>query len=688
MAWIGTERMQPPPQLQSHASLPPGGTAHRAKTSLVGERLPAATGPALEARQSQWLLAAALAGFAPMTLHLPQWLSLAVALVLLWHAAVLRRSAQPPPRWLLSTLAMAGALAIALHYQTLFGRNPGVALLALLFALKLLEMRARRDGYAVVLLNFFLLLSQFFYTQSVISALFSLFALTLCCMALLILNHPRAQRGEALRLSALMLAQAAPFMLFLFLLFPRISGPLWGLPVDANAGLTGLSDSMTPGSISALSQSDAIAFRVQFVGKQPPQSALYWRGPVLASFDGETWSTGRGMARKTLPYEARGPAIDYSVTLEAHGKPWLFALELPVVLPADAYITADYQLLAHTPLRSRLRYETRSYPDIIAGAQEAPARLREALELPPEGNPRARALAAAWRSELDGEAEAIVMRMLSYFRQQRFSYTLTPPRLGAQGMDDFLFDSRRGFCEHYAASFVFMMRAAGIPARVVTGYQGGEQNPIDGTLIVRQSDAHAWAEYWLKGSGWQRVDPTAAVAPDRIEGNLAAALPAGEPLPLLARPSFFWLHELRYRWDALGNAWNQRVLGYNPLRQRDFLQSLGMQAPDWKAMTLALTVLCSALLAVMTAWVLLHRPPADPAERAWSLLSQKLARRGLARRAWEGPQDYAARVAAAAPEHGEAISLIARLYQGLRYGRTAPADAVSELKTQVRKFKP
>jgi len=643
---------------------------------------------ALSRRQSLWLLVAAAAGFVPMALHLPQWLSLAVALVLLWHAALLRHLAQQPPRWLVSALALAGAGAVMLHYQTLFGRNPGVALLVLLFALKLLEMRTLRDAYAVVLLNFFLVLSQFFYTQSMVSAALSLFAVALSAMALLIMNQRQVDRVAAARQSALMLAQATPFMLFLFLLFPRVSSPLWGLPVDAHAGLTGLSETMTPGSISALSRSDAIAFRVHFIGPQPPQAVLYWRGPVLASFDGETWTTGRGMAQKTLPYATGGgAAIDYSVTLEAHGRPWLFAIELPAVLPGDAFISADYQLLAKMPVRARLRYDMRSYPNIAAGVHEEQARLAEALELPAVGNPRSRALAAAWRAESGGDSAAIVRRMLAYYREQPFSYTLMPPLLGEQAMDDFLFTRRRGFCEHYAASFVFMMRAAGVPARVVTGYQGGEQNPVDNTLIVRQSDAHAWAEVWFKDRGWQRIDPTATIAPERIEANLAAALPAGEPLPLLARPAFFWLHELRYRWDALGNAWNQGVLGYNPLRQRDLLIKLGMQSPDWRSMTLALSVLCALVLTALAAWALINRPRLDPAERAWRLLSHKLAGRGLARRHWEGAADYATRVGASLPGRAAELDVIASLYQNLRYAPTAAPGTVDQLVTRVARFK-
>jgi hypothetical protein len=276
--------------------------------------------------------------------------------------------------------------------------------------------------------------------------------------------------------------------------------------------------------------------------------------------------------------------------------------------------------------------------------------------------------------------------MLDHFRNESFFYTLTPPLLGENGIDQFLYDTRRGFCEHFASAFVFAMRAAGIPARVVTGYQGGEHNPVDGYLIVRQSDAHAWAEVWLAGKGWTRVDPTAAIAPSRIEAGLASAISAAEPLPFLVRTDLSWLRQLRFRWEAVGNAWNQWILGYNPQRQREVLKHLGMREPDWKAMTAAMAALCGLLLLGLTVWVLHKRIRLDPTVRAWNRLSRKLSRVGLARKDWEGPADYARRVALSRPELAKPMAVIAALYIGLRYGRlsgTEPQRRLRELVTDL-----
>ena len=641
---------------------------------------------AIGARQSAWLLGAATASCAPLVLHLPAGLAVAVGAMLAWQAAILAKALVSPRPWLISALALAAASAIVVYYRTLFGRDPGVALLVVLLAMKLLEMRSRRDAYAAILLCLFLLESQFLYAQTMASAAVGLFVVILVCLTLLIVHQPQLALAAAGRRSAQLLAQALPFMLALFLLFPRVSGPLWGLPLDAHAGLTGLSESMAPGSISALSQSDAIAFRVQFEGGEPPHRALYWRGPVLTRFDGETWTGKRSLAPRALTYANAGTAVNYILTLEAHGKSWLFALELPGLVPEGAYSSADYQLLTRSPVRARQRYEMRSFPDAIAGKLESAQQLRDALELPSGFNPRARALAASWRDQLGADDAALVGRVLAYYRDQAFTYTLTPPLLGHHAMDEFLFDTRRGFCEHYAASFVFMMRAAGIPARVVTGYQGGEHNPVDDTLVVRQSDAHAWAEVWTKDWGWRRVDPTAMIAPSRIETDLATALPVGEPLPLIGR--VLWLRELRYRWDALSNAWNQRVLGYDPRRQRELLARLGMQAPDWQRMIWALSLLCGLLLAALAAWALLNWQRVDAAAAAWRRLSAKLASAGLPRRPWEGPLAYAGRVGAALPGHGPELAEIAGLYASLRYGRSAAPGRVGELKQRVRRFRP
>ena len=645
--------------------------------------------PVLARAQELWLLACAVLTLVPDVEHAPAWLIAAAAVALAWRAAIWWRRTELPPRWLLSFLVAAGSVGVFLTYRQFFGKDPGIALLILFLALKLLEMRRVRDGLAVIFLCYFLLLTHFLNEQGLDVAGLTLAALIVITAALASLAHAGQSVAACLRLSATMLAQAAPFMLVLFLLFPRVQGPLWGMPADAYSGMSGLSDTMSPGSISNLSLSGEIAFRARFEGEIPPKQLLYWRGPVLRQFDGRTWRAGAQQEKVSLPDTAPGETVRYAVTLEPHNKHWLFALEMPAVPPPGAIVSREYQVLSKTPVRSRLRYEMQSRPGFVPDADETDATLRTHLNLP-ANNPRTRALAEQWRRETGqaaGQNEAVIRRMLDHFRQESFFYTLTPPLLGENGIDQFLFETRRGFCEHYASAFVFAMRAAGIPARVVTGYQGGERNPVDGYLIVRQSDAHAWAEAWLEGRGWVRVDPTAAVAPNRIEAGLASAVPAGEPLPFLVRADLSWLRQIRFRWEAVTNTWNQWVLGYDPLRQREVLSRLGMREPDWKAMTAIMAALCGFLLLGLTAWALHKRVRLDPTLRTWNRLSRKLARLGLARKDWEGPADYVQRVALARPELAQSLSAIAALYIDLRYGKLGGKEPRQKLRGLIADLK-
>jgi transglutaminase-like putative cysteine protease len=624
--------------------------------------------PSLSFRQTLWLLLAALAGTLPLVPSFPVWLTAGAGIALLLRAWLLWRRATLPPPWLLSFVAFTCAVGIHLQFHSLFGKDPGLAMLIGFLALKLLETRSVRDAYAVIYLGYFLILGSFLYSQTMPAAALAACAVFVITAALVNLNDDRRPVAATLRSSGLLLAHGVPFMLLLFVLFPRVAGPLWGLPGDAYSGYAGLSDTMSPGSISRLSLSDAIAFRVRFAQAPPPHATLYWRGPVLTLFDGRTWRVGDSAAGLSLPpYRTGAGGIAYEVTLEPDNRRWLYALELPATLPEGGRMTADYQILTSAPVRARLRYSLVSQAGIQAGAGESPARLSDALQLPPEGNPRAREFAAELRRSAGGDAQ-VVAAMLANFRNAAFYYTLEPPLLGNDPVDEFLFDSRRGFCEHYAGSFVFVMRAAGIPARVVTGYQGGEINPVDGFLEVRQMDAHAWAEVWLAGRGWLRVDPTAAIAPQRVESSLAAALPAGEPLPLLIRADWSWLRDLRYRWDALGNGWNQWVLGYDPQRQVELMRRLGMRSPDWRSMTAVLSIGCGVLMLALAGWALWQRPRRDPVLAAWNRLSRKLGRRGLARLPWEGPRQYAARVASVLPSLAGELGAIAEAYEGLRYG--------------------
>ena len=632
--------------------------------------------PPLEHAAIPWLLAVALMTIAPHAGHQPGWLLALVAGALLWRVRLWQAHAALPGRWPLTLLAIAGSAGIAWEYRTLFGRDAGVALLFLFMALKQLEMHARRDALVVIMLGFFLLLTHYFHSQSIPTGLWLLCTTTVLTAALIRLHGGAQPPGRLLRYGGLLLLQALPFMLILFLLFPRIQGPLWGMPKDAHAGLTGLSDEMSPGSLNQLIQSGEIAFRVQFSGDAPPQNRLYWRGPVLEHYDGRTWraapaapATAPAPARtdaQPAGIEARSGAIPYTITLEAHNQRWLLALDLPLELPENVLLTPLLEARSQEPVVSRSRFRFASAVDFTARRKELPRLLKQALQLPP-GNPQARKLAASWQKL--GAPEAISNAALQLFHQEAFFYTLRPPLLGEQAIDDFLFGARRGFCEHFSAAYVFLMRAAGVPARVVTGYQGGEINPVDGYLIVRQSDAHAWAEIWVDGKGWLRVDPTAAIAPARIELGINAALPADDPLPALVRLDVDLLLGLRYRWEAINNHWNQWVLGYSPQRQREALSRLGFHNPDWRSMSAALAALCGAALLLVTAWALFQRRRLTPAQRLWRRFCQRLARRGITRAPWEGPLDFTARAARECPDLAPLVRRAASHYAALHYGR-------------------
>jgi transglutaminase-like putative cysteine protease len=643
--------------------------------------------PLLTPAQTGWLIATGVAAIAPLAPHVQPWLSVAAGLALFWRAALAWRRRPLPSRWLLMLLVAAGCAGVLWQYRTLLGQNPGVALLILFLALKQLETRTVRDGLAVVFLAFFLALAQFFYSQTIPAALASAAAVLVTTATLLVLADSRDAPSVLLRRAGIMLLQALPLMLLLFVLFPRVQGPLWALPRDATSARTGLSDTMAPGSISQLSQSDAIAFRIRFADAAPPQKQLYWRGPVLSAFDGRAWRPIDEKPREQLPYaEPDTGGVDYEIIIEPHHRHWLFALELPGATTSAMLASRDYQLLAREPVSVRRRLALRSYPALQAGRDESEELRRRALVLPDGSNPRIRALAAQWRARATGDEDVLRLAQ-AFFLGQRLLYTLAPPLLGEQTADEFLFDTKQGFCEHFANAFAVAMRAAGIPARVVTGYQGGEVNPVDGWLVVRQYDAHAWTEVWLAGRGWLRVDPTAISAPTRIDMNLAAAVPAGDPLPLFMRVDLPWLRDIRFRWEAVANTWNQWVLGYNPDRQRELLRRLGMPQPDWQNMTAALAVLSGLALLALTAWTLRQRRRRDPALALWEKLSKRLGRRGLARQPAEGPLDYAQRVSTVLPLVADDMHAIARLSARLRYG-TGTATLLDELRRHVASFRP
>ena len=610
---------------------------------------------------------------APHADHLPPWVSGLCAGLLLWRAYLAYSGKPLPKRWLLMLITAAGTAGIVLTFHTLFGREAGVTLLMMLATLKLMELRNARDAMVLVYLACFIIITNFFYSQSIPTALYMLATMMVIVTTWVHLQAQGIALKPRVRIAAVLLLQALPLTLILFILFPRVQGPLWGLPQDAYAS-TGLDDHMSPGSLSRLSLSEAVAFRVSFNGQRPRRDQMYWRGPVLWQFDGRAWRPGRSPYPVAPKFTDLGQPVDYVVTLEPHNKHWLFALDVPDKLSIPATLTDDFQLLRKDAVNARLRYAARSYLAYHANLQESERQLKRALQLPPgQLNPRARQLAAEWRTQNKDDAD-IVRTALAYFSKNGFVYTLEAPPLGANSIDDFLFTTKQGFCEHYASAFVFLMRAANIPARVVTGYLGGDYNDVGNYYIVRQSDAHAWAEVWLAGQGWVRVDPTGAIAPDRVERGLSAAVSDSAVLPFMERNPPQWLRDLRFNLDALANQWNQWVLGYDAERQFAFLTRLGMESITWQKMALNMSAGIALVMALFALYMLRHlytRLP-DRVQAAWLAVCRKLAGAGLPRAAHEGALDYANRIAAARPELAGAVLDLALRYSALRYG--APDD--------------
>jgi transglutaminase-like putative cysteine protease len=628
---------------------------------------------------------------APHAEHLPLWVSLVSALFMLWRGYLVY-SNKPLPQQGLLFILMAGSVGgIFITFHTLLGREAGVTLLILLAALKLLEVRSARDATIIIYLACFILIAEFFYSQSLFTALLMLATLLFILATWIHLHSGPLAFGPRIRIAGMILIQAIPLTLILFVLFPRVQGPLWGLPQDAYAN-TGLDDKMSPGSVGHLALSDEVAFRVTFNGTPPRRNQMYWRGPVLWNFDGQTWTPGKSNFGQIKPprLDNLGLPLDYTVTLEPHNKIWLFALEMPTHISIPAGFTYDFQVWQKAPVTSRLRYTAHSQLSYRANDEEDKRQLQRALRIPINLNPRAQILAAQWRANSSSD-EDITRKALTYFNQEGFQYTLSPPPLGVNEVDDFLFETHKGFCEHFASSFVFLMRAAGIPARVVTGYQGGEYNDIGNYYIVRQSDAHAWAEVWLSGRGWVRIDPTATIAPARLELGMAAALPETDSatLPWMSRSHVSWLSNLRFNLDTLTNQWNQWVLGYNPERQFAFLTRIGMEEITWQSMAFTLLGGMALLIGFFTFLMLrkLTTVNTDKAQQLYLKFCAKLAKKRIIRRMHEGPQDFAARAAKIKPQLAAPIAEITELYVALRYTNRIDAGALQRLSRAVAAFK-
>ena len=622
---------------------------------------------------------------------LPLWVPAIVVACALIRLALARGGRGAPSNRVLITVSVLVVPLLFLRFHTFNGLVAGTALLSVTAGLKLLETKTQRDIYIITLIIYFVSLAALLDGNSFWLLVYLIGVCWLTTATLLRSTSSGTAPGwrRSLRYGGRVLAQALPLALVFWLLFPRFAGPLWQIPSDSQTAASGLSDNMSPGDITQLALSDEVAFRVRFEAATPPNRERYWRGPVLDVFDGHTWSrspTSQGpSALKPL-----GPGYKYTVMMEPHRHRWIFMLDWPSSwnLP-HADLSGDYTLMQNEPLSRPVDVVGTSYTEVQA-TEPLNARTRSRdLRLPLDPNPRTKALARELRSTHADDME-LVHAVLTMFRQQPFYYTLTPPKLSDDSVDKFLFDTKRGFCEHYASAFAALARAAGIPARVVTGYQGGTLNPYGDYWILRQSDAHAWAEVWIEGRGWVRIDPTAAIAPERVEHGLADVASTDESLASAWQLRTRWFSGMRLRFDMVKELWRERILDFDQDSQRRLLEFLKIPEPDGQKLVMVLAAAMSLVLAWLT-WQVrreLSASSKDETARAYARLCAKLAAAGIARMPHEGAEAYALRVARLRPELAGVVTNLCRQYSFLRYAAPSTSVTLGQFQAAVRAFRP
>ncbi len=620
-----------------------------------------------------WTLAALALAIAPHVQYLPIWITAAFVACSAWRYTIEQRRMLLPAIWFRALLALTCFLGVFIQFNgSISGVGPGSALLAIMAALKLLETRQRRDQFVLLFISIFLVMSSLLREQYLWSLLYLMVAVLLIMTAWLRMSATRTESAaRSFQTSGRLVLYALPLAMAMWVFFPRIATPFWAVPIDTSSGTSGLSDTMSPGDISSLSLSDELAFRVTFDGVIPEPRDRYWRGLVLHRFNGRTWSGYEPMVgnnqREREKIIVSGDPVSYSVALEPTRQQWVFALDIPYSWSlARTSMGREQQLSRVTPIDQRIVYEAVSYPEYRTDVEMRDAAIDWYLRLPQDSNPRTAELARQMYSEA-GSDEKFIESVLRKFNQEEYFYTLQPPALGNNPVDGFLFNTQQGFCEHYASAFAVMMRSAGIPARIVLGYQGGELNPKAEHLIVRQSDAHAWTEVWLPGVGWHRVDPTAAVAPERIESGMSGLMLNGAAAAWgLSAPSAF-LHNLVLSWDAINAKWNDLVLGYGPDKQNELMEWFGMDDPDWRKMMLTMLGLVIGMV-VLISLLLALRYRAPRPDRAAILYRRFVKKSGVSLLVGESPASFAARAHAESKMDDDAIDAVTTEYLAARYG--------------------
>ena len=623
-----------------------------------------------------WTLTALSFAIAAHVPFLPVWITVAFFACAGVRYVIERRRMRLPPAWVRGVLALMCFIGVWLTYSTISGVGPGSALLAIMAALKLLETRRRRDQFVLLFIAVFLVMASLLRDQFLWSIPYLVVGVTLIMTAWLRMSASESMPAVAsMRTTSRLMLYALPLAIAMWVFFPRLSVPFWSVPIDTSRGTSGLSDTMSPGDISSLSLSDAVAFRVRFDAEVPAPRDRYWRGLVLRNFNGRTWTTADPIAdpRPGERIEFLGEPIDYEVTLEPTNQRWIFALELPSSWSLrNSFMTRRNLVTSILPIDQRIAYKARSYPGFRSDLGLSELTRKWNMLLPDSGNSRTRDLARTMRATASNDRE-FIRTVLNMFNEEEFYYTLEPPPLGSNPVDRFLFDTRQGFCEHYASAFSVMLRAAGIPARVVVGYQGGEFNPLGGHMVVRQSDAHAWTEAWLDGEGWVRFDPTAAVAPERVEIGVSEALLSGLGQSWGFSSSSRLVYQLEMAVDLVNAKLDQWILGYGPDAQNTLMEWLGMENPSWRKMMLTLIGVVIVMILIISYLLFLRYQPPKVDEAA-VLFRRYVRKTGVELQTGETPVEFAERAKHAGKVSEFDVSRITQRYMETRYG---PGDEES-----------
>lgn len=614
------------------------------------------------------------------------------ALLLIWRIIGIWQRQWLPNQFLVFLITLTAIVLLVSQHQTIVGREAGSSVALTALALKLMEIRQKRDLYLICFFTFVVAATLLLFQQSIVMAVYILLVSCVLIGSLVSINSPKPQTWPALKTAAIIIVQAMPLAIIMFILFPRVEAPKWLLFEEQHTAFTGLSDSMEPGSISSLALSAELAFRVKFTGKIPPPNQRYWRGPVLSYTDGKRWEQTKNMYFKRFLDKTyfSGEAYHYKIMMEPQNNNWVFALDMPAQFNAPLTRNGNYQLITAKSPDQRAEYQITSYPKYNTGYITR-TEYRDNLQLPGKPSDRLRALVKQLKG-FDRPPEVFIKNLLKHFRSENFYYTLKPPLMEDNPIERFLFDSRSGFCSHYATAFVYLMRIADIPARVVTGYQGGELNAIGNFLEVRQANAHAWTEVWLQNKGWVRVDPTAAIAPQRIEQSVdidqqiasgtVRFITDNQNLPA----AISWLKQARQLWTNVDYNWQRWVINYNSQNQESFLSRLGIK--DIKTMIYWM-VSCIALIASISAGLILYQKPKiqNKAVLYYQKFCHKLSQQGLDRKQGEGAKDFAQRVIERFPERSIDVSRITALFIKIHYGQNADDNDLKQFKRQVELFK-